>query len=758
MTEALTVAEKILYHLFQYIKSEDKYEVPFDITQDGIAQSCGISRAHAAIELKKLREGEQIIEKLSHVRRAKSRRKVYFLSQEGKAKATKIVEHVKVEKVETGVDASRISQGTGPAKRARRHSSAIPQPKQFFGRDREMSSLLSLAEDDAAEIVLVTGLGGIGKTALLSKFAKESKSSVFWFSLNEWETESSLLKSFGEFLEESGDNRLANYLRSDKIDLGEIGYLLGEALSENRKIMILDDIDKAPRLDDIVKMMLSNLGPNKIFITAESRPGLIDELKGAGKPVHEIILGGLDLSAAQELLRARGISGEKADRLCELTDCHAMLLGLVPADDESSAKLEMSNFVKKTLLKEMPTGDMSIIERCSIFRKPFSSNYLARDERHILRLPIFYQISDSFGMHEMVRRIVAEQIPEAERSEYHSKAADFRLAEGDLAERLYHLIESGRYLESERLIHINSDALLSSESPQNLLAEVQHIPHRVSKYTSSVQLIEARASALMGDERGAIDGLMKIINSEKGDAKANALLELINRPLDPSLSSKIISEMEALLEDKSVSAPQRARMALSLANILFSKGDINDCERFIARGLSAAASGFSLDAISSLNRLQGGIMLLKGNYKEAALFLGQTAPSFAGQHRALYHRLLAKALVGAGETVEARNTIESGVVIAEENGQYKELADSLLDLCGIRLSEGDADGAAESCFRCIEVSSSIGENNILCNAYASLSSIEDKRGNSDEAAEAREAAIGLSKEHGLSVAFDLPKK
>ena len=228
MTQTLTVAEKILYHLSQYIKSEDKYEVPFDVTQDGIAQSCGISRAHAAIELKKLREGEQIIEKLSHVRRAKSRRKVYFLTPDGKDKASKIVEHVRAEKVNTGVDASRISQGTGPAKRARRHSSALPQPKQFFGREKEMSSIISLMEDDTAEIILVTGLGGIGKTTLLSKVAKESKSSIFWFSLNEWETELSLLKALAEFLEESGDSRLVNYLKADRIDLGEIGYLLGD--------------------------------------------------------------------------------------------------------------------------------------------------------------------------------------------------------------------------------------------------------------------------------------------------------------------------------------------------------------------------------------------------------------------------------------------------------------------------------------------------------------------------------------------------
>ena len=35
------------------MKYEDKYEAQFDVTQDGISQACSISRAHAAIELKK---------------------------------------------------------------------------------------------------------------------------------------------------------------------------------------------------------------------------------------------------------------------------------------------------------------------------------------------------------------------------------------------------------------------------------------------------------------------------------------------------------------------------------------------------------------------------------------------------------------------------------------------------------------------------------------------------------------------------------
>src|SRR5512136_2298099 len=109
MAGELTVSERILFHLGNYLKYEDKYEVPFDITQDGISQSCSISRAHAAIELKKLKASGIIEEKLSHVRRGKARRKVYFLTQTGKAKSAKVVQYVKDNDIRPMVDPAKIA-------------------------------------------------------------------------------------------------------------------------------------------------------------------------------------------------------------------------------------------------------------------------------------------------------------------------------------------------------------------------------------------------------------------------------------------------------------------------------------------------------------------------------------------------------------------------------------------------------------------------------------------------------------------------
>lgn len=83
MAYNLTVGERVLIHISQYSRFKEQFEAPDEISQLGIAHSVGISRAHAAVELKKLKEGNKISEKVSHVRGAKSKKKVYFLTLEG---------------------------------------------------------------------------------------------------------------------------------------------------------------------------------------------------------------------------------------------------------------------------------------------------------------------------------------------------------------------------------------------------------------------------------------------------------------------------------------------------------------------------------------------------------------------------------------------------------------------------------------------------------------------------------------------------
>jgi len=90
--KTLTIREKILLHLDRFImvSADDAFSAPWDLTQDGIATTLRISRAHASIELKKLKVADKIFDKHVHVKGGKARRKSYFLTPLGIADVAKI--------------------------------------------------------------------------------------------------------------------------------------------------------------------------------------------------------------------------------------------------------------------------------------------------------------------------------------------------------------------------------------------------------------------------------------------------------------------------------------------------------------------------------------------------------------------------------------------------------------------------------------------------------------------------------------------
>ncbi len=100
----LTVAERILVHLSRFIGRCDEYSAPADVSQNGISSAARISRAHAAIELKKLKEAGLISEGLAHIKGSRSRRKVYELTPAGRERAG-LIEHYASE---AGIDVSSI--------------------------------------------------------------------------------------------------------------------------------------------------------------------------------------------------------------------------------------------------------------------------------------------------------------------------------------------------------------------------------------------------------------------------------------------------------------------------------------------------------------------------------------------------------------------------------------------------------------------------------------------------------------------------
>jgi tetratricopeptide (TPR) repeat protein len=90
---ALTIAERIILHLARYSKNAADFEVPMEVSQDGIGEALRITRAHVAVEVKKLKDAGELTEKISHVRRSRSKRKVYFLTEQGEMRARNVIDY-----------------------------------------------------------------------------------------------------------------------------------------------------------------------------------------------------------------------------------------------------------------------------------------------------------------------------------------------------------------------------------------------------------------------------------------------------------------------------------------------------------------------------------------------------------------------------------------------------------------------------------------------------------------------------------------
>ena len=74
---------RVLRCLKDFNPEQHEYVAPFSLTQDGIAEAVGISRAHCSLVLKDLVQRELVEDRLVYVVGGKRRRKVYVVTGRG---------------------------------------------------------------------------------------------------------------------------------------------------------------------------------------------------------------------------------------------------------------------------------------------------------------------------------------------------------------------------------------------------------------------------------------------------------------------------------------------------------------------------------------------------------------------------------------------------------------------------------------------------------------------------------------------------
>ncbi len=724
MAGDLTVSERILYHLNSYLKFEDKYEVPFDITQDGISQACSISRAHAAIELKKLKASGIIEERLAHVRRGKARRKTYFLTQAGKVKGAKVIQYVKDNDIKTMVDAAKIAPELSSYRpKSARRSSELPSVKMFFGREKELKEAHAHLESPPTKVLAIKGIAGIGKTKLAAKLCTELKDQrVFWYTSRSWDGLRSLEDALATFFMDNGSRRLSSYLSSGSVELGELSFLLKEELSENGYTFVFDDIDASENIQGFLRMFRLSSGSAKIIVTAESEPDFYSgEDVVARKEVAEMDLGGLDTSSALELLKSRGIDGTVAEELVKATNGHPLSLEMVTASTPTEAKYQVSKFLESKFYSGMPETERSLLQYASVFQRPFPPEAIPKELRPARKHSMLREVSPGkFEVHASLREFAYGSMTPEELGRWHSAAADYYLRSGEPRERLYHLLKANRRLEAEILLAQSGDELLRSGNIKRFWETLSEFEPTRQRYRSQALMVKARVASLVG-KLGTSWTILEEV-SKSGDARmcSEALIEMgriKSKQGDLETASTLFEN--ALGRAKELPL-ERAKALRGLGVVEGKLGNYSEAQGLLERSARDAMAAMDTKEMLLAHMELGNIFIGRGLYSEAIEHFSKCAAGFGPVDLTNVYVNMGIANASLGNLDEAELHLTNAVKLAEETGQPRSRAYALTSLAEVTVRKGKPEQAKEMCFAALEIVIELNDRLAISAAYANL--------------------------------------
>ncbi len=729
MGGTLTISERILFHLSNYVKYDDKFEVPFDVTQDGISQAISISRAHAAIELKKLRSAGVVEERLSHVKKGKSRRKAYSLTAKGKAMSAKVVQYVKENGVDPMVDPSKILPMTNGSSRSRtsRRSSPLPTTRMFLGRGKDLAAMRRALDDPSVKVVSIRGIAGIGKTSVAARLVSGLEGQrVFWHAARPWDDARTVTESLARFFMDNGSRKMCSYVSSGRAELGEVSVLLREDLSENGYTFVFDDVDCAPGIQDFLRMFVHSSGPAKVIVTAEDVPGFYERSDVvARREVFELELGGLDRRSALELLASRGIRGESAEKIVKMTKGHPLSLEMVTVSGLSEARTQVAGFLEDKFYTGLSDSEKSLLQMASVFNKPFPTDAIPRDLRGGRKGSMLREVARGrFEIHASLREFVYESMGAEERARWHSAAADHYLRHPDAQERLLHLMMSGRRLESEMLMARSPDDLLGQGNIQRLWSAISSFEPSRPRYRVPALLLKARAAKAAGELDAARAVLGAVVREGEPAAQVEALVEMGDIMVRKGELEEALRTYGQALERSRDTPRVRAKALIGLGVV---EGRLGDAEK--AKSLFEASAMDSMAVVDQKGMLMahkelGNLLMSKGQFEDAVDHFSKCAAGFGPFDLADVYVNMGVACARMNRPSEARMHLENAVRLAGETGQPGPRAHALTSLSEILLGEGDLEGAKERCFQALEVLTEVGDRRGTSVAYANLAMAE----------------------------------
>ncbi len=555
----ISVEKRILLHLLDCQSLKHQYDVPTELTPNGIADTLNTNKTYIFTSLKNSLDNGYVKEYYGRVKNQKKKQKYFLLTDEGKKyiqllkkelsnhpiilvltngekiilELNSIISYLSKENICSDITEldlyNLISKDSTlrieNLKNIRKveyidYTSEAPKVVHFFGRKNELVTLKKWINDKKGHnLIFIHGMAGIGKTTLVAKLIESYRDSkhLFWHNFHEMDTLRGVLYKMAEFLSNVGDDHLELFIRTrTSLDYHEVSRILKKSIGKIDAVLIFDDFHKSN--DQIrsffvyILRMLASSSKTKILILSREIVPFYDRRDVlTRKIVAELLIEGLDFESSRRLLLGKGIDNNKFKEIYGFTAGNPLFLEIF----ETNGHLE--RYIHDELFSKLKEDERKILGIMSIYRFPtFKDCLVAYDDFDLEKL---YNLTEKslvktdahhrYFIHDIMKQFFYSRLSSSKQRNYHLIAAQCFVKKDEpanLIEAIYHYQEAGKYNKASQVAIENTTSVLEGGYAEEFLATLERFNDKKVEIRdwAEILMVKGKACSMVGDCQKAL--------------------------------------------------------------------------------------------------------------------------------------------------------------------------------------------------------------------------------------------------------------